>query len=203
MFTSPNVYCLCSETSWDYPQFVISLFPKIQDFLFPGFVIPVFRNMLEPFDPAEYEEEQGVTNNGSSTENPEENPEEREEEAFRPKTRAPPKQPSAEEVEKHMVTHLPFRDWCPHCVRGKSGSKPHRNTQGKHEIPLPGVVSQASSPSAVRCASGTGFAHPRWLGGRFGRERAYWIRTPSREAHRVAVRTKEDIGGLTCDKRLA
>ena len=40
--------------------------------------------------------------------------------------------------------------------------------------------SQASPPSAVRCASGTGFAHPRWLGGRFGRERAYWIRTLSR-----------------------
>ena len=89
----------------------------------------VFRQMMEPFDPTESEDEQGVTNRESSAENPEENPGDGEEEAVRPKTRAPPKQPSAEEVENHMVTHLPFRDWCPHCVRGKSGSKPHRNTQ--------------------------------------------------------------------------
>ena len=57
----------------------------------------MFRSMLEPFDPTESEEEQGVTNNEGSAENPEENPEEREEEAVRPKTRAPPKQPSAED----------------------------------------------------------------------------------------------------------
>ena len=84
----------------------------------------VFRDMMEPFDPTESEAEQGVTAGEGEMENPEmENPEE---EAVRPKTKAPPKQPSAEEVENHMVTHLPFRDWCPHCVRGKSGSKPHK-----------------------------------------------------------------------------
>ena len=32
-------------------------------------------------------------------------------------TRAPTK-PSKEEVDEHMLTHLPFRSWCPHCVRG-------------------------------------------------------------------------------------
>ena len=76
-----------------------------------------------------------MTNGERGAENPESDTENPEEEAIRPKTRAPPKQPSAEEVENHMVSHLPFRDWCPHCLRGKSGSKPHRNTQGKHEIP--------------------------------------------------------------------
>ena len=70
----------------------------------------VFRDMLEPFDPTESEDEQAVTNSGNCAENPEENPEEREGEAVQPKTRAPPKQPSKEEVENHMVTHLPFRD---------------------------------------------------------------------------------------------
>ena len=81
----------------------------------------VFRAILEPFDPAEDENEQGVTNREKGAENPESDTENPEEEAIRPKTRASPKQPSAEEVENHMVTHLPFRDWCPHCVRGKSG----------------------------------------------------------------------------------
>ena len=94
----------------------------------------MFRKMIEPFDPTESEDEQRVTNRENNEENPE-NLGEGGEEAVRPKTRALPKQPSAEEVENHMVTHLPFRDWCPHCVRGKSGSKPHRNTQGVHEIP--------------------------------------------------------------------
>ena len=30
------------------------------------------------------------------------------------------KKPTAEEVDRHMATHIPFRDWCPHCVAGKS-----------------------------------------------------------------------------------
>ena len=88
----------------------------------------VFQKMSEPFDPARPEEEQRVTKENR----------EKEDEATPPKTRAAPAQPSPE-VEKHMVTHLPFRDWCPHCVRGKSGSKPHRSNQGVHEIPTVAV----------------------------------------------------------------
>ena len=34
--------------------------------------------------------------------------------------------PSNDEVDEHMLTHLPFRSWCPHCVRGKSKGKPHK-----------------------------------------------------------------------------
>ena len=26
--------------------------------------------------------------------------------------------PSKEEWENHMRTHIPYRKWCPHCVRG-------------------------------------------------------------------------------------
>ena len=99
----------------------------------------MFRAMMEPFDPTEDENEQRVTNKERGMGEHDSDTESLEEEAIRPKTRTPPKQPSAEEVENHMVTHLPFRDWCPHCVRGKSGSKPHRNIQGKHEIPTVAV----------------------------------------------------------------
>ena len=97
----------------------------------------VFQKMLEPFDPSQSEGEEGVTR----TENPEDNRGEDQEadEATQPKTRAAPTQPSREEVEKQMVTHLPFRDWCPHCVRGKPGSKPHKSNQSVHEIPTVAV----------------------------------------------------------------
>ena len=97
----------------------------------------VFQKMMEPFDPAEGEVEQKTTGEEGKQDAQEENSDS--EEASRPKTRAPPVKPSAIEVENHMVTHLPFRDWCPHCVRGKSGSKVHKANPGKHEIPIVAV----------------------------------------------------------------
>ena len=33
--------------------------------------------------------------------------------------------PTQEEVEKHNVTHTPFRSWCPCCAAGKAKSEPH------------------------------------------------------------------------------
>ena len=42
-----------------------------------------------------------------------------------------PTQPNREEVEKHMATHLPFRNWCPHCVKTRGRSLPHRNLAGR------------------------------------------------------------------------
>ena len=32
-----------------------------------------------------------------------------------------PRLPSREEVEIHEMTHLPYRNWCPHCVKGRGG----------------------------------------------------------------------------------
>ena len=31
-----------------------------------------------------------------------------------------PKAPTKEEREEHEKTHLPFRNWCKHCIRGRS-----------------------------------------------------------------------------------
>ena len=39
--------------------------------------------------------------------------------------------PSRDEVEKHMVTHIPFRSWCDHCVRGRAVNDHHQ--KGKSE----------------------------------------------------------------------
>ena len=33
--------------------------------------------------------------------------------------------PIQEEIEQHMLTHLPFRSWCPYCVMGRGVSRGH------------------------------------------------------------------------------
>ena len=40
-----------------------------------------------------------------------------EEEGQLVKTKPIPERPSKEEVEIHNKTHIPYRSWCPHCVR--------------------------------------------------------------------------------------
>ncbi len=59
------------------------------------------------------------------------------EEAAKPKVAKSPKGPTAAEREEHEITHLPFRDWCSHCVRGRATDDPHRRGGAKqpHEVP--------------------------------------------------------------------
>ena len=49
-----------------------------------------------------------------------------EEEATRAVAPKVPIKPSQEEVNEHMLTHLPFRSWCVHGVKGKAVGKVHR-----------------------------------------------------------------------------
>ena len=42
-----------------------------------------------------------------------------------PKVAARPYTPTKAEIEAHEVTHLPYRNWCAHCVAGKGVSSPH------------------------------------------------------------------------------
>ena len=51
----------------------------------------------------------------------------------RPDRKAAPKEPTAQERAEHMLTHMPFRSWCRHCVRGKE--EPCRQGQGDPEYP--------------------------------------------------------------------
>ena len=37
-----------------------------------------------------------------------------------------PREPSEEERIEHEMTHLPYRNWCRHCVRGRGKRMPHR-----------------------------------------------------------------------------
>ena len=36
-----------------------------------------------------------------------------------------PEEPTQKEFEDHMISHMPFRAWCPHCVKGRAKSEPH------------------------------------------------------------------------------
>ncbi len=36
--------------------------------------------------------------------------------------------PTAQEVKDHEITHIPFRNWCEHCVKGKSVERPYKST---------------------------------------------------------------------------
>jgi hypothetical protein len=38
---------------------------------------------------------------------------------------ANPLLPTASEVEEHRLTHLPFRSWCPFCIKGRGVERSH------------------------------------------------------------------------------
>ena len=42
-----------------------------------------------------------------------------------------PIKPSKEEIETHNLTHLPYRNWCRHCVRGRGKEAAHRTGTGE------------------------------------------------------------------------
>ena len=49
--------------------------------------------------------------------------------------------PTAEEWDEHMRTHIPFRRWCPFCVKGKCKSNPHvqrakSSEELEHKMPV-------------------------------------------------------------------
>ena len=45
--------------------------------------------------------------------------------------------PSKEEVELHNTTHLPYRSWCPHCLRGKARRRAHMRKRRKERGGIP------------------------------------------------------------------
>jgi len=47
------------------------------------------------------------------------------------KKRIDPRLPSEREVEDHNLTHLPYRNWCPVCVRSKGKEMGHQSATDK------------------------------------------------------------------------
>ena len=52
-------------------------------------------------------------------------------EANVPWTRRLPYKPTEDERLAHSFTHLPFRAWCSHCVKGLARDWPHRSDYGQ------------------------------------------------------------------------
>ena len=51
--------------------------------------------------------------------------------------KADPRMPSQDDQREHELTHLPYRSWCRHCVRGRGKEEPCRRTGGTEETGLP------------------------------------------------------------------
>ena len=59
--------------------------------------------------------------------------EQEDEEAGEVKTRRAPKGPTKKEREEHEATHIPYRDWCKHCVRGRAPNRQHSSKTKEDE----------------------------------------------------------------------
>jgi hypothetical protein len=47
--------------------------------------------------------------------------------------------PREEEIVKHNLTHIPFRNWCPHCIRGRAVNDPHPHIKTGPESEIPTI----------------------------------------------------------------
>ena len=52
-----------------------------------------------------------------------------------------PTQPTRKEIQEHVLSHLPPRSWCGHCLRGRRTSLPHfrSKTEGDHVVPTASI----------------------------------------------------------------
>jgi hypothetical protein len=48
-----------------------------------------------------------------------------------------PKLPSETEVQQHCLAHMPFRNWCPHCARGRGREMDHKKKWENEEPTVP------------------------------------------------------------------
>ena len=67
-----------------------------------------------------------------------------------------PTQPTLKEIQEHVLTHLPPRSWCRHCLRVRGTSLPHfrSKTEGKHVVPTVSIDCFFMGPSGEEEAQG-------------------------------------------------
>ena len=58
-------------------------------------------------------------------------------EGVAPKVARQPGQPIAQQRREHEVCHVPYRDWCKHCVRGRGRRRPHCRIGSGRDEDLP------------------------------------------------------------------
>ena len=47
-----------------------------------------------------------------------------------------PKEPTKAEIERHMLTHLPYCSWCKYCIAGRRPNSHHRRQRNERSIPM-------------------------------------------------------------------
>ena len=65
--------------------------------------------------------------------------EESEEDAAELKHATNIKYPSADQVERHRVSRVPYRSWCKQCVMGRGVGRPHAASTTESSMPLVGM----------------------------------------------------------------
>ena len=55
------------------------------------------------------------------------------------KMRTVGKPASLKEFEEHMTSHIPYRSWCKHCIRGRGQSDHHRHQLGGGDQEVPTI----------------------------------------------------------------
>ena len=78
------------------------------------------------------------------------------EEAIPAKALPSPTQPTRKEIQEHVLTHLPPRSWCRHCLRERETSLPHfrSKTEGEHVVPTVSIDYFFMGPSGQEEAQG-------------------------------------------------
>ena len=47
--------------------------------------------------------------------------------------------PSADDIERHRVTHYPFRSWCKQCIMGRGVGRGHAKSASESSAPIVGM----------------------------------------------------------------
>ena len=78
------------------------------------------------------------------------------EEAIPAKALPSPTQPTLKEIQEHVLTHLPPRSWCRHCLRRRRTSLPHfrSKTEWEHAVPTVSIDYFFMGPSGQEEAQG-------------------------------------------------
>ena len=77
------------------------------------------------------------------------------EERRKPKRKTLPPNVSREEYDSHSLTHLPFRSWCDHCVKGKAVDGAHRPRMdwGEAKMGMDYFLARATDPQHAQAAN--------------------------------------------------
>ena len=63
-----------------------------------------------------------------------------------------PRLPTQAEVDNHNITHVPYRNWCPHCVRGQGRDLDHRRSvdEDRRVRESPSIIASWATKAARR-----------------------------------------------------